>query len=329
MPHMKAIVCSRYGSPDVLQVKELPKPVPADKEVLIKVHATTVTAGDWRVRSMDVPTGFRLLARLALGIRKPRQPILGTELSGEIEAVGKAVTRFEPGDQVFAFNDLRMGCHVEWKCMPEDGAVVAKPANLSHEEAAALSFGGTTALVYLRKAKIQRGDKVLVNGASGGVGTAAVQLAKHFGAHVTGVCSGGNFELVRSIGADALIDYTKEDFTKNGETYDIIVDTAGTAPFSRSKRSLARGGRLLQILAGLPDLLRAPWFSLTTDKQVIAGSLTVSPDDVRFLAGLAEKGQLKPVIDRRFPFERIADAHRYVDAGHKKGNVVITLDHAR
>ncbi len=326
---MKAIVCSGYGSPDVLQVKEVPKPVPGDKEVLIKVLATTVTAGDWRVRSMDVPAGFRLLARLALGIRKPRQPILGTELSGEIEVVGKAVTRWKPGDQVFAFSDLRMGCHVEWKCMPEDGAVVAKPANLTHEEAASLSFGGTTALTYLRKAKIQRGDRVLVNGASGGVGTAAVQLAKHFGAHVTGVCSGGNFELVRSIGADALIDYTKEDFTKNGETYDIIVDTAGTAPFSRSAGSLRKGGRLLQVLAGLPDLLRAPWISLTTDKKVIAGPQTSTPDDVRFLADLAEKGQLKPVIDRRFPFDRIADAHRHVDAGHKKGSVVITLEHAR
>src|SRR5688572_13894199 len=216
---MKAIVYSRYGSPDVLEVKELPKPVPGDKEVLIKVLATTVTAGDWRVRSLDVPTGFGLLARLALGISKPRQPILGTELSGEIEAVGKDVTRFKAGDQVFAFSDLRMGCHVEWKCMPEDGAVVAKPANLSHEEAATLCFGGTTALAYLRKAKIRRGDRVLVNGASGGVGTAAVQLAKHFGAHVTGVCSGGNFELVRSLGADALIDYTRQDFTENGETY--------------------------------------------------------------------------------------------------------------
>jgi NADPH:quinone reductase-like Zn-dependent oxidoreductase len=311
---MKAIVCSHYGSPDVLQIVELPKPVPGDKEVLIKVHATTVTAGDWRVRSMDVPAGFRLLARLALGISKPRQPILGTELAGEIEAVGKAVTRFKPGDQVFAFSDLRMGCHVEWKCMPEDGALVAKPANLSHEEAAALSFGGTTALAYLRKAKIQRGDKVLVNGASGGVGTAAVQLAKHFGAHVTGVCSGGNFELVRSIGA---------------EVYDIIVDTAGTAPFSRSKRSLAKGGRLLLIVAGLPDLLRAPWHSLTTDKKVFAGPPAIRPDDVRFLAGLAEKGQLRPVIDRRFPFDRIADAHRYVDTHRKKGNVVVTLDHAR
>jgi NADPH:quinone reductase-like Zn-dependent oxidoreductase len=218
-----------------------------------------------------------------------------------------------------------MGCHVEWKCMPEDGAVAAKPANLSHEEAAALSFGGTTALGFLRKAKIQRGDKVLVNGASGGVGTAAVQLAKHFGAHVTGVCSGGNFELVRSIGADALIDYTKADFTANGETYDIIVDTAGTAPFSRSKRSLARGGRLLLVVAGLAETLRAPWASLTTDKKVIAGSPGVRPDDVRLLADLAAAGQLRPVIDRRFPFEQIADAHRYVDAGHKKGNVVVTL----
>jgi NADPH:quinone reductase-like Zn-dependent oxidoreductase len=322
---MKAIVCTRYGSPDFLQVRELPKPAPRDKEVLIRVLATTVTAGDWRVRSMDVPRGFRLLARLALGITRPRQPILGTELAGEVEAVGKAVTRFKPGDHVFAFSDLRMGCHVEWKCMPEDGAVAAKPANLSHEEAAALSFGGTTALGFLRKAKIQRGDKVLVNGASGGVGTAAVQLAKHFGAHVTGVCSGGNFELVRSIGADALIDYTKADFTANGETYDIIVDTAGTAPFSRSKRSLARGGRLLLVVAGLAETLRAPWASLTTDKKVIAGSPGVRPDDVRLLADLAAAGQLRPVIDRRFPFEQIADAHRYVDAGHKKGNVVVTL----
>ena len=326
---MKAVVCTRYGSPDVLEMKEIPKPVPRDNEVLIKVLVTTVTAGDWRVRSMDVPAGFGLLARLALGIRKPRQPILGTELAGEIEAVGKAVTRFKPGDQVFAFSDLRMGCHVEWKCLPEDGAVVAKPANLSHEEAAALSFGGTTALLYFRKGKIQRGDRVLVNGASGGVGTAAVQLAKHFGARVTAVCSGGNFELARSIGADALIDYTQEDFTKNGETYDIIVDTAGTAPFSRCKGSLATGGRLLQVLGTLPDLLRAPWISLTTDKKVVAGPQTPRPDDLRFLADLAEKGELKPVIDRRFPFERIADAHRYVDAGHKKGNVVVTLDHAR
>ena len=237
---MKAIVCSGYGSPDVLQVKEVPKPVPRDNEVLIKVLATTVTAGDWRVRSMEVPTGFRLLARLALGIRKPRQPILGTELSGEIEAVGKAVTRWKPGDQVFAFSDLRMGCHVEWKCMPEDGAVVAKPANLTHEEAASLSFGGTTALSYFRKGKIQRGDRVLVNGASGGVGTAAVQLAKHFGAHVTGVCSGGNFELVRSIGADALIDYTKEDFTKTARR----TTSSSTPPGRhRSRAASARSAR--------------------------------------------------------------------------------------
>jgi NADPH:quinone reductase-like Zn-dependent oxidoreductase len=326
---MKAIICTRYGSPDVLEVKEIPKPVPRDGEVLIKVLATTVTAGDWRVRSMEVPAGFGLLARLALGLRKPRQPILGTELAGEIEAVGKAVTRWKPGDQIFAFSDFGMGCHVEWKCMPEDGAVVAKPANLTHEEAASLSFGGTTALAYLRKAKTKPGDRVLVNGASGGVGTAAVQLAKHFGAHVTGVASGGNLELVRSLGADAAIDYTKDDFTQNGETYDIIVDTAGTAPFSRSKRSLRTGGRLLQVLGSLPDLLRAPWISLTSDNKVIAGPQTSTPDDVRFLAGLAETGQLRPVIDRRYPFEQIADAHRYVDTGRKKGSVVITLDHAR
>jgi NADPH:quinone reductase-like Zn-dependent oxidoreductase len=325
---MKAIVYERYGSPDVLQLKEVEKPTPKDNEVLIKTHATTVTSGDWRVRSLNVPAGFGLIIRLVFGFSKPKQPILGSELAGVIESVGKDVSKFKVGDPVFAFSDAAMGCYAEYKCMPEDGAVALKPVNLTFYEAAALSFGGTTALDFFRRGKLQRGEKVLVNGASGGVGTAAVQLARHFGADVTGVCSTANLELVRSLGAGHVIDYTKEDFTQNGETYDIIVDTVGTAPFSLSKASLKEGGRLLMVLAGLPDMLQIPWVSMTSSKKVIAGPATGRAEDLRFLAGLAEAGEFKPVIDRRYPFERIAEAHRYVDTGRKKGNVVITLEHA-
>jgi NADPH:quinone reductase-like Zn-dependent oxidoreductase len=322
---VKAIVCSRYGPPDVLEIRDIPKPTPKDNEVLIKVRATTVTSGDFRVRSGILPRGFGVLAPLFLGFSGPRQSILGTELAGDIESVGSNVRRFKAGDPVFAFAGASMGCYVEYKVMPEDGPLAPKPANLSYEEAATLSFGGATALVFLRKGKIQKGDKVLVNGASGGVGTAAVQLAKHFGAEVTGVSSAGNLELVKSIGADKVIDYTKEDFTRSGEAYDIIVDTVGTAPFSRSGGSLKDGGRLLQVLGTLSDLLHAPWVAMTTRKQVIAGPASEHAEDVRFLGRLAETGQLKPVIDRRYTFEQIAEAHRYVDAGHKRGNVVITV----
>jgi len=324
---MKAIVYERYGPPEVLQLKQVAKPAPKDNEVLIKTHATTVTSGDWRVRSLNVPAGFGLIIRLVLGVSRPKQPILGTELAGVVESVGKDVRKFRVGDQVFAFSDAAMGCYAEYKCMPEDGAVALKPSNLTYDEAAALSFGGTTALDFFRRGKLQRGEKVLVNGASGGVGTAAVQLARHFGADVTGVCSTANVELVSSLGASHVIDYTKEDFTQNGETYDVIVDTAGTAPFSRSKASLKEGGRLLMILAGLPDMLRIPWVSMTSSKKVIAGPAAGRAEDLRFLAGLAAAGEFKPVIDRRYPFEQIAEAHRYVDTGRKKGNVIITLEH--
>lgn len=324
---MKAIVYERYGPPEVLQLKEVEKPTPKNNEVLIKTHATTVTSGDWRVRSLNVPVGFGLIMRLVFGVLRPRQPILGTELAGVVESVGKDVRKFKVGDQVFAFSDAAMGCHAEYKCMPEDGAVALKPPNLTYDEAAALSFGGTTALDFFRRGKLQSGERVLVNGASGGVGTAAVQLAKHFGADVTGVCSTANVELVRSLGATRVIDYTKEDFTQNGETYDVIVDTVGTAPFSRSKASLKEGGRLLMVLGGLPDMLRIPWVSMTSSKKVIAGPAAGRAEDLRFLAGLAEAGEFKPVIDRRYPFEQIAEAHSYVDTGRKKGNVIITLEH--
>ena len=323
---MKAIVYERYGPPEVLELMEVAKPTPKHNEVLIKTYATTVTSADWRVRSLEVPLGFRLIVRLVFGISKPKQPILGSELAGVIESIGKDVAKFKVGDQVFAFSDAGMGCHAEYKCMPQEGAVVLKPPSLSYGEAAALSFGGTTALDFLRRGKLHSGEKVLVNGASGGVGTAAVQLAKYFGADVTGVCSTANMELVRSLGARHVIDYTKEDFTQNGETYDVIMDTVGTAPFSRSKDSLKARGRLLMVLAGLPDMLRIPWVSVTSSKKVIAGPVAVRAEDLRFLAGLAEAGEFRPVIDRRYPFEQIAQAHSYVDTGRKKGNVIITLE---
>ena len=322
---MKAVVYERYGGPEVLRFIEVPTPIPGPGEVLIRIHATTVTAGDWRMRSLDVPRGFGLLARLAIGITKPRKPILGTELSGVIAEVGRGVKKFKPGDEVVAFPGLALGSHAEFRCMPEDGAIVPKPATLSHAEAAALSFGGGTALYFLRKGKIDAGDRILVNGASGAVGTAAVQLAKHFGAEVTAVCSGGNADLVRSIGADHVIDYTAEDFTRNGRTYDIIMDTAGTAPFGRSRTSLRDGGRLLLVLGGMRDVLSAPWVALTDSRKVIGGTVQTSATDLQFLTSLAERGELRPIIDRTYPFEEIAAAHRYVDTGRKRGNVVITL----
>ncbi len=322
---MKAIVYERYGPPEVLQLTEVEKPTPKDNEVLIKIHATTVTSADWRVRSLTVPAGLGFIMRLVFGFSKPKQPILGSELAGVVESVGKDVKTFKVGNEVFAFSDASMGCHAEYKCMPENGAVALKPHNLAYDEAAALSFGGTTALSFFKRAKLQHGERVLINGASGAVGTAAVQLARHFGADVTGVCSTANLELVKSLGATRVIDYTKEDFTRNGETYDVIVDTVGTAAFSRSKGSLKEGGRLLLVLAGLPAMLQAPWVSMTSSKKVIVGPAAGRAVDLRVLARLAEAGEFKPVIDRCYPFEQMAEAHSYVDTGRKKGNVIITL----
>jgi len=322
---MKAIVYRRFGPPEVLELAELPKPVPKGREILVRVRATTVTAADWRCRSRVVPKGFGLLAGAFLGFSRPRHPVLGSELAGEIEAVGEAVSTFKVGDPVFAYAGTTFGCYAEYRCVPEDGAVAPKPPNLSFDEAAVLPFGGTTALGFLRRAGLQAGERVLVNGASGACGTAAVQLAKHLGAEVTGVCSGANVELVRSLGADRVIDYTKEDFSHGGDRYDVVVDTAGTAPFSRSQGALADRGRLVQILGALPDMLRAPWVSLTSGKKIIAGSPGWRPEDLRLLAELARAGLYRPVIDRRYRLEQMVEAHRYVDLGHKKGNVVVTL----
>lgn len=322
---MKAILYQQYGPPDVLQMADIAKPVPKPNEILIKTYATTVTSGDWRVRSLTVPAGFGWMTRLVFGVSRPRQPILGSELAGVVESVGEAVSRFKVGDAVFAFSDARMGCYAEYKCMPQDGAVACKPLGLSYGEAAALSFGGTTALDFLRRAKLQRGESVLINGASGAVGAAAVQLARHFGAHVTAVCGTANMAWVRALGASQVIDYTQEDFTQNGQTYHVIMDTVGTAPFSRCQASLRDGGRLLLVLAGLADMLHAPWASLTSGKRVIAGPVSVRAEDLPLLAELAATGAFKAVIDRRYRFEQMVEAHRYVDSGRKKGNVVVML----
>lgn len=322
---MKAILYQQYGPPDVLQMADIAKPIPKPNEILIKTYATTVTSGDWRVRSLTVPAGFGWITRLVFGVSRPRQPILGSELAGVVESVGEAVSRFKVGDAVFAFSDARMGCYAEYKCMPQDGAVACKPPGLSYGEAAALSFGGTTALDFLRRAKLQRGESVLINGASGAVGAAAVQLARHFGAHVTAVCGTANMAWVRALGASQVIDYTQEDFTQNGQTYHVIMDTVGTAPFSRCQASLRDGGRLLLVLAGLADMLHAPWASLTSGKKVIAGPVSVRAEDLPLLAELATTGAFKAVIDRRYRFEQMVEAHRYVDSGRKKGNVVVML----
>lgn len=322
---MKAYVCRRYGGPEVVELVDVQKPVPKDNEVLIKIHATTVTAGDWRVRTLEMPKGFGPIARLALGIMRPRQPILGSELAGVVETVGKDVKKFKPGDEVFGFPGWRMGCHAQYRVLAEDGPVALKPSNLSFEEAATLCFGGSTALHYLRKADIKAGDKVLVVGASGGVGTALIQLAKHFGAEVTGVTSRTNFDLVTSLGADRVIDYAKEDFAARSEIFDIIADTVGATSFARCKDVLREKGRLLAIAGGIPALLAILWVPLTGSKKVIAGPAEERPDDVRRLADLAETGVLRPVIDRRYKFAQMAEAHAYVETRRKRGSVVVTV----
>ena len=321
---MKAVVYEKYGPPDVLQLKEVEKPTPKDNEILIKTYATTVTKYDCWTRSCTAPTGMGLISRIAGGFTKPKKTIIGTELAGEIESVGKDVKRFKVGDQVFAFTE-NLGAYGEYICLPEDGAVAVKPVNMTYEEAAAVPYGGLTALYFLRKGNIQSGQKVLIFGASGGLGTYAVQLAKHFGAEVTGVCSTINVELVNSLGANTVIDYTKEDFTKSGETYDVIFDTVGKSSFSGSSRSLKKKGFYIFSTFGLPKLVQILWLSMTSSKKVIIGVVKDRTEDLIFLKELIEVGKIKPVIDRCYPFEQTAEAHSYVEKGHAKGKVVITV----
>ena len=323
---MKAIVYHQYGSPDVLQLQEVEKPVAKDNEVLVKVHATTVTAADYRVRSFTVPWSFWLPARIVLGVRKPRNPILGAELAGEIESVGKAVKRFKPGDPIFAAALPNFGAYAEYKRLPEDAAISIKPSNITYEEAAALPIGARTALHYLRKANIQPGQKVLVYGASGSVGSYAVQLAKYFGAEVTGVCSASNLEWVKSLGADKVIDYTVEDFSKTGEAYDVIFEAVDKSSFSACMRSLKPAGVYMNIPALLPGI-RMLWTQMTSRRKLILGeTIPETAESLIFLKELVEAGKIKPVIDRCYPLEQIVEAHRYADKGHKKGNVVITVE---
>lgn len=309
---MKAVVCTKYGPPEVLQLTQLEKPFPKDNEVLIKLRATTVHIGDTKIRRLEPGLGpvkdvfFKPLMRILIGFTGPRKKILGMELAGEIETIGKDVTQFKAGDAVFATTELKFGTYAEYCCIAEEGVLALKPENMCFEEAAPLPNGGLTALLNLRKANIKEGQKVLIYGASGSVGTYAIQLAKHFGTEVTGVCSTSNLIMVKSLGADEVIDYTREDFTQNGKSYDIIFDAVGKIPHSKRKASLAKDGSYINVLA-------------------LSGNFKLKVEDLLYLTDLCEAGKLKSVIDRSYPLDQIVEAHRYVDQGHKKGNVIITV----
>ncbi|UCH60586.1 MAG: NAD(P)-dependent alcohol dehydrogenase [Anaerolineales bacterium] len=340
---MKAIVYAQYGPPDVLQLKEVEKPTPKENEVLIRIYATSVGYGDLVARNFkeispgefNMPFPFWLITKLVFGIRKPKITILGSELAGEVEAVGKNVKLFKEGDQVFGYLGQSMGAYAEYICVPEGGVLAIKPSNMTYEEAAVVPMGTIMALYLLReKGDLHPGQKVLINGASGGIGSAAVQIAKFYGAEVTGVCGTPRLEFVISLGADKVIDYTKEDFTQSGETYDLIFDVLGKSSFSQCKSSLKQNGRYLLASFKMGDLVQMLWTSMMSGlpgrqagKKVICALAPGSTEDLNAVKELIEAGKIKAIIDRRYPLEQAAEAHRYVEEGHKRGHIVITVKH--
>jgi 2-desacetyl-2-hydroxyethyl bacteriochlorophyllide A dehydrogenase len=330
---MKGIVWTKYGQPDGLQLQEIEKPVPKDDEILIKVHATTVTAGDCEMRRLELPLMLSFPMRFYAGLIKPKRiTILGQELAGEVDDVGRNVKSFKKGDQVFGTTGFGFGAYAEYICLPGEpneiqGALATKPTNLTYEEAAAVPTAGFEALHYLRKANIQPGKKVLIIGASGSIGTFSIQLARHFGAELTGVDSTEKLDLMRSTGANHVIDYTKEDYTRNGESYDLIIDVVGRRSVSRRLKLLKQDGYYFLAYAGLSDIVLGMWISMTSNKKVKIESASQRKEDLIFLKELIEAGKIKPIIDRCFPLEQTAEAHRYVESGQKKGNVVITVEH--
>jgi len=327
---MKAVVYEKYGPPEVLQIKEVGKPVPKDNEVLIKVFAATVACEDPMIRSFTFSPLFWLPLRIAFGLIRPRKTILGSELAGEVEAVGKDVKRFKKGDQVFGVDLKGLGAYAEYKCLAEEGVLAIKPANVTYEEAAPICGALAALNILMDKANIQSGQKVLINGASGNLGTASVQVAKYFGAEVTGICSTKNLELVKTLGADKVIDYTKEDFTKSGKTYDIIFDVVSKSSFSRCKSLLTRNGVYFSAVPRLAILLEVLWTSKFGSKKAKFSATGLRPIPERMvllkkLIEIVEAGKVKTVIDRSYPLEQIVEAHRYVETGHKRGNVVIVV----
>lgn len=323
---MFAYSYSQYGSPDVLRMVEIPTPTPKSKDVLIKIYATTVSAGDWRARSLTMPKGLGLVGRLVFGIKGPRKPILGTELSGVVVAVGAEVTKYQPGDAVIGFPGAKFGAHAEFITMPSDGKLTLKPGSLGFEEAAAIPFGGTTAYDFLvNKAKLQAGETVLINGASGAVGSACVQIAKHLGAHVTSVCSGKNAQMVRQLGAENVIDYRTQDVVTKGVHYDMVVDAVGTLPWSRAQHALRAGGRMVLIAGKTSDMLFGALKAKLKGKRLIGGVASESREVLKTVVGLAAEGHFHPVIDRNYPFSEMKTAHAHVDLGHKRGNVIVSV----
>jgi len=318
---MRAAVYKKYGPPDVVSIEEVPKPVPGERDLLVRMVASSVTSGDARMRAFNLPKPFAIPGRLVLGIFGPRKQVLGVEFAGTVEAVGRAVTRFKPGDRVFGIDVF--GCHADYKLVREDECVALMPADLAFEEAAGVPFGGVTALDFFNRAGIRPGQKVLINGASGCVGTYAVQLARHFGAEVTGVCSAGNAGLVRALGADRVIDYATTDFASEPAAYDLVMDTVGNAPFARCEPVLAPTGALLAVLAAPEDTFRRP----KGGRRIIGGTSAERPEDLQLLAELLAAGTIKPVIDRVYRFEEIREAYGYVDSGRKRGSVVLAIQH--